>query len=60
MFKSKAKIRESTPFSDFIRKARSDEKKKVYSAVLKQASEQQRALIERAKSEESAAVARVS
>jgi hypothetical protein len=44
-----AKIRESTPFSDFIRKASAEEKKKVYSAVLKQAAEQQRAVIERAK-----------
>jgi hypothetical protein len=36
---------ESTPFSEFIRKASSEEKKRVYSQVLKRASEAQTKMI---------------
>jgi hypothetical protein len=35
----------STPFSEFIRTASSEEKKKVYSKVLKRASEQQNEIL---------------
>jgi len=38
----------STPFSEFIRTASSEEKKKVYSRVLKRASEQQNEILARA------------
>jgi hypothetical protein len=37
----------STPFSEFIRTASSEEKKKVYSKVLKRASEQQNEILVR-------------
>jgi hypothetical protein len=37
----------STPFSEFIRTASSAEKKKVYSKVLKRASEQQNEILAR-------------
>ena len=37
----------STPFSEFIRTASSEEKKKVYSKVLKRASEQQNEVLAR-------------
>ena len=37
----------STPFSEFIRTASSEEKKKVYSKVLKRASEQQNEILAR-------------
>lgn len=39
----------STPFSDFIRKANSREKKRVSKQVLRKASESQRHVIERAR-----------
>jgi hypothetical protein len=39
----------STPFSEFIRKASSEEKKRVYSDVLKRASERQREIVKRHK-----------
>jgi hypothetical protein len=38
----------STPFSDFIREASSEEKKRVYSAVLRRATESQTRVLERA------------
>lgn len=38
----------STPFSEFIRNAPSQEKKRVYTHVLKKASESQREVIDRA------------
>jgi hypothetical protein len=38
----------STPFSEFIRTASSEDKKKVYSKVLRRASEQQNEIIARA------------
>jgi hypothetical protein len=37
----------STPFSEFIRTASSEEKKKVYSKVMKRASEQQHEILAR-------------
>jgi hypothetical protein len=37
----------STPFSEFIRTASSEEKKKVYSKVMKRASEQQNEILTR-------------
>jgi hypothetical protein len=37
----------STPFSEFIRTVSSEEKKKVYSRVLKRASEQQNEILAR-------------
>ena len=40
---------ESTPFSDFFRKAPSREKNKVYDGVLKRATERQQRVIERSK-----------
>lgn len=48
MFKSTEKV-VSTPFSDFIRKAKSGEKKKVYAQVLKGATDRQNKQIEAAK-----------
>ena len=44
VFKSKPKT--STPFSEFIRNAKSDEKKRVYTDVLRRATERQLAVIE--------------
>ena len=50
MFPSlKKKTLVSTPFSDFIRNAKSDERKRVYKDVLEKATESQRQLIERAR-----------
>lgn len=40
------KKRTNTPFSDFIRNASSEKKKKVYTRVMKRAAEQQRSLID--------------
>jgi hypothetical protein len=45
----KSKELASTPFANFIRNASSEEKKKVYSKVLRRASESQNEVIERAK-----------
>lgn len=47
-FLEKKPVRE-TRFSDFIRNARSDEKKKVYAGVLKKATENQLIVLEKAK-----------
>ncbi|MFT7688982.1 MAG: hypothetical protein ACI9FB_004348 [Candidatus Azotimanducaceae bacterium] len=46
MFKSKEK--KSTPFSEFIRNASSREKKRVYSDVLKKATDRQLGVIQKA------------
>jgi hypothetical protein len=48
MFKTTEKA-VSTPFSDFIRNAKSGEKKKVYTQVLKGATDRQNKQIETAK-----------
>lgn len=45
---SKKKPLASTPFSDFIRNAKSAEKKRVYEEVLKKATESQKRVMERA------------
>ena len=50
MFKSETKTA-ATPFSDFIRHAKSGEKKKVYKQVLKGATERQNKQLEAAKAE---------
>ena len=47
MFRSKPKILASTPFSDFIRNASSAEKKRVYTAVMKKATEHQNRILAR-------------
>ncbi|BFM21500.1 hypothetical protein [Gilvimarinus japonicus] len=47
LFGSSEKVA-STPFSDFIRNASSREKKRVYSDVLKKATERQQAQLKRA------------
>jgi len=47
---SKKKTVKSTVFSDFIRNAPSREKKRVYSDVLKRATERQQGIIRRAQS----------
>ena len=47
---SKSKTVKSTPFSDFIRNASSGEKKRVYSDVLKKATDRQLSIIHRAHS----------
>lgn len=39
---------ESTPFSDFIRNASSEQKKRVYAGVLKEATERQQQVIKEA------------
>ncbi|SRR5260221_5647014 len=44
---SRKKLAPSTPFSDFIRKASSGEKKRVYAKVLEKATERQNALTRR-------------
>ena len=44
----KSKIAKSTPFSDFIRNASSKEKKRVYTRVLKKATERQLEIIRQA------------
>jgi hypothetical protein len=41
MFRAKLKLVASTPFSDFIRNASSAEKKRVYTEVMKKATERQ-------------------
>lgn len=41
----KPKLVDSTPFSHFIRNAKADEKKRVYTAALEKATERQNALI---------------
>ena len=46
----KKKTVPSTPFSDFIRNAKSDERKRVYRDVLEKATESQKQVIERARS----------
>ncbi len=46
-FKSRTDVAESTPLSDFVRKASSEEKKKIYTSVLKRASNSQAEVIER-------------
>lgn len=43
--KSKAKPVASTPFSNFIRNASSGEKKRVYTEVIKKATERQKRLL---------------
>jgi type III secretory pathway component EscR len=50
MFFSKVKKVSSTPFSDFIRKASSEEKKRLYTRVLKKASESQNRVLAKAAS----------
>jgi len=47
---AKSKTVKSTPFSDFIRNASSGEKKRVYSDVLKKATERQLSIIREAHS----------
>ena len=42
---SRRKTVSSTPFSDFIRKASAGEKKRVYTEVLKKATERQNAVL---------------
>lgn len=49
-FFTKRKTIDSTPFSKFIREAPSGEKKRVYSEVLKKATERQNAVVECARS----------
>lgn len=49
LFTPKVELVESTPFSDFIRNAKSAEKKRVYARVLKKAAEKQNKVIEDAK-----------
>lgn len=46
-FKRKPKPSASTPFSEFIRNARSEEKKRVYKRVLEKASERQNRILDR-------------
>ncbi|HEX9812513.1 MAG TPA: hypothetical protein VGA88_10560 [Burkholderiales bacterium] len=46
-FKRKPKKTTSTPFSEFIRNARSEEKKRVYKRVLEKASERQNKVLAR-------------
>ncbi len=41
----KPKLVESTPFSNFVRNAKADEKKRVYTAALERATERQNAII---------------
>ena len=41
----KAKPKTSTPFSEFIRNAKSDEKKRVYTDVLRRATDRQMAVV---------------
>lgn len=45
MFRAKLKIVASTPFSDFIRNASSAEKKRVYTKVMKKATERQNRIL---------------
>lgn len=47
MLRSKSKTLVSTPFSDFIRNASSAEKKRVYTVVIKKATERQNQLLAR-------------
>jgi hypothetical protein len=46
-FFSRRKAVASTPFSDFIRNASSGEKKRIYTEVLKKATERQNTITER-------------
>lgn len=48
IFKRKSDLLETTEFSDFIRNARSKEKKRVYSNVLKEAIKQQKSVVDKA------------
>jgi len=48
---SKLKTVKSTPFSDFIRNASSGKKKRVYSDVMKKATDRQLDIIKRANSD---------
>lgn len=45
LFGSKSELALSTPFSDFIRNAKSHEKKRVYDRVIAKASERQQAIL---------------
>lgn len=45
----KKKTVRSTPFSEFIRNAKSDERKRVYRDVLEKATKSQREVLERAR-----------
>ncbi|WP_322629115.1 hypothetical protein [Halothiobacillus sp.] len=47
-FLKKSHTVESTPFSDFIRNASSEQKKRVYAGVLKEATERQQKVIKEA------------
>jgi hypothetical protein len=47
MFSTRKKPSGSTPLSEFIRNATSEEKKKVYSEVLRRASERQNEVVTR-------------
>ncbi|OYV24942.1 MAG: hypothetical protein B7Z82_09145 [Halothiobacillus sp. 20-54-6] len=47
-FLKKTRKLESTPFSDFIRNASSEQKKRVYAGVLKEATERQQQIIQEA------------
>lgn len=49
---TKRKTIDSTPFSKFIREAHASEKKRVYTEVLKKASERQNAVIDCTRSKE--------
>jgi hypothetical protein len=49
MFTSKPKLIESTSFSSFVRNACASEKKRVFTEVLKRASEDQKTIIAQAK-----------
>lgn len=44
----KSERADSTPFSDFIREASSEQKKRVYTRVLKKATERQTKLLQKA------------
>ena len=50
---TKRKTIDSTPFSKFIREATSGEKKRVYTEVLKKATERQNSVVDCARSKES-------
>ncbi|MDA3877404.1 MAG: hypothetical protein PF483_09980 [Halothiobacillus sp.] len=47
-FLKKSRKLASTPFSDFIRNASSEQKKRVYAGVLKEATERQQQIIQEA------------
>lgn len=50
MFNKETKPAGSSPLSDFIRNASARDKKRVYGAVLKKASDKQNAIIEKSRS----------